>query len=252
MNNIKIISYNICALPFYFNLYGNPHKRITKIINFIKNQNPEIVCLQEVFDEEIRKIIIKQLSKIYHIYLKSRTSKYKYNNGLVICSIYPITSKRCIQFKNVCGEDRLAEKGILYCKIRINISGFPKEVTLVNTHLNANALFSFRILCVKTRKKQLSQLNKILSNIKTDIILCGDFNLDFYKNKVNNFINPIKLKKFMIKSDNIITYPSAKSQYDYIFYMTNVKRNISYKYKTYKNKFSDHFPLQLLLTSNKG
>ena len=59
--NFKIISYNICALPYYINLYGDPHKRINNIITFLKRVNADVICLQEVFDKKIRKKIINKL-----------------------------------------------------------------------------------------------------------------------------------------------------------------------------------------------
>ena len=49
---IKIISFNICAIPWWGNIFGDPINRIDKIIEFLEKKNPDIICLQEVFDKK--------------------------------------------------------------------------------------------------------------------------------------------------------------------------------------------------------
>jgi endonuclease/exonuclease/phosphatase family metal-dependent hydrolase len=245
MPKLKIISYNICALPYYVNLYGNPHERIHKIIKFIKQQRAHIICLQEAFDINIRKILIKNLDKHYYSYYMNSTSKYKLNNGLMIFTIYPIIYNKYILYNNACGEDRFSEKGTLYCTIKVPTKKSFKKVTILNTHLNADAIFSFKFLCKKVRIKQVNQLRNNIKNIKNDIILCGDLNIDIIDD-IKIYNNITKYKKHIIKSDRYITFPSEKKQFDYIFYMSNNLIHSNYNYKVHKNRYSDHYPIELV------
>ena len=242
--NFKIISYNICALPYYINLYGDPHKRINNIIKFLKRLSADVICLQEVFDKKIRKKIIDKLSKNYKIYYNEDKSRFKFNDGLMILTKNKILYKKSIKYKNSCGEDSFSTKGIIYITIKHKINNRFKKITIVNTHLNANAIFSTKNICEKVRIKQIKQLNNTLKNIKNNILLCGDLNIDI-NNNINTYKSISSHRKYIIKSDRIITCPNDKKQLDYIFYMSLTKINFVYNYKIYKNKYSDHYPLEL-------
>ena len=62
---LKILTYNICALPNWLNQFSNPKKRIDKIISFIIKINADIICIQEAFD---KKIVIKLISELPNYY----------------------------------------------------------------------------------------------------------------------------------------------------------------------------------------
>ena len=55
---MKILSWNIACLPNYCNIFSNPIDRIPRILSIIEKHDADIICLQEVFDKKIRKIII--------------------------------------------------------------------------------------------------------------------------------------------------------------------------------------------------
>ena len=51
---LKILTWNIAALPRLINLFGNPSERINGIIEYLKEVDADIICLQEVFDNKIQ------------------------------------------------------------------------------------------------------------------------------------------------------------------------------------------------------
>ena len=65
---MKILSWNIACLPNYCNIFSNPINRIPRILNIIEKHDADIICLQEVFDKKIRKIIIDYFKEKYNYY----------------------------------------------------------------------------------------------------------------------------------------------------------------------------------------
>ena len=248
MTPLKIISYNISALPKWLNLNGNPFKRIEQIIDLLIKNDADVICLQEVFDIKIRNRIAQELLK-YDFHYKPSNSMFCLSSGLMILSKYRIISKGFEAYNNYSGEDSFSEKGILFITIEINNTVY----TIINTHLNANAIFSLNRRCVRTRDKQMHQLIEFIKNNNRDnIILCGDFNIDLYDyqnmfNKLNN------IYKFNISSINfinntkLITFSKSNNQLDYIFYFYNTPKHISFNYELIKSDLSDHYPIILNL-----
>lgn len=262
---MKVVSFNICCLPKIFNLFGNPLKRINKINQLINSLDADIVCLQEVFDKKIIRII-KQTFK-YHIFHIESTTFLALNNGLMILSRTPIVNSGIEYFKNKCGEDSISEKGMIYIETFIN----NKKYMIVNTHLNADAYLSSRNKSTRTREKQMSMLqNFIQTNFGKNIILCGDFNIDFYESEIHQkFISMFNITQ----KEKTITYPNLNKQYDYIFCLLkqnnendNHNKNDNnenennlgegthkFKHKCLddNNNISDHYPLIFSLNINE-
>lgn len=247
MSVLKIISYNICALPKWLNQFSNPFKRIDNIITFLNKTDADIICLQEVFDKNIMSRLMVELPKYYFCHYPIKSSIIM-NSGLVICSKFPILSRGRETFKDACGEDRFSEKGLIYITVKIR----NKIHTVINTHLNADAIFSSVKYSQEIRMKQMKQVLHRMTQYRNDVILCGDFNIHLYNNNVKDIIDEITtFKKYCIKSKKMITFKEENKQLDYIFYLSNNKVPFKYSYKVFKTDdttMSDHYPIQLNLT----
>ena len=244
---IKIISFNICAIPWWGNIFGDPINRIDKIIEFLEKKNPDIICLQEVFDKNIFFIIKTRLCK-YNFY-KPTTQKNFLDSGLLILSKTKIIQNDYDKFSDSCGEDRCSDKGFMYITTKI----LGKNFTIINTHLNADAVFSTYRTCEEIRIKQIDQIiRKFKDKLRHDTFLCGDFNIDFTTSTGKKIYNKIKnLSCSCIKSKNMITYNDENIQYDQIFYIPKINCEYNCRYKVFDkgyNELSDHYPIQLLLT----
>ena len=68
---MKILSWNLTCLPNIINIYSNPKKRFSKIVDMIMKANGGF-CLQEVFDYDIQKKIKENLKNHYNIYHESK------------------------------------------------------------------------------------------------------------------------------------------------------------------------------------
>ena len=241
---MKILSYNIACLPNIFNFFGKPCDRINNLNKFISKQNPDIFCLQEVFSSSTIKSIYDYFSSNYYIYSTNNTY-IRLDSGLLIGSKYPIVNKSNYTFKHYYGEDRLSYKGILNVDIKVN----NKIYSIFNTHLNADPIFGNKDKAFSIRKKQLNELLTLINDKKKNkiynIILAGDFNID-YRNK--EIINPLLMtyKHHIINKKRIITFSEDKTQIDYIIVLYNKKHKYKPKYKRFINtKLSDHYMIQL-------
>ena len=244
---IKIISYNICGMPWWINLFGDPYDRINKIADFLIKTDVDVICLQEVFDNGLL-IILKSKLPNYNYY-SPRKGKNILGCGLVIFCKSKIIEQKYEKFVDYCGEDRFCDKGYQIVNIKIK----NKLFTIINTHLNADAVFSLYNQCEKTRMKQIDQLlTRVGNKIKHNIIFCGDFNIDFTTTIGKNIHKKIcNLSTSCFNSKNMVTFAEDNMQYDQIFYIP--KHNSTYKcaYRVFDKKkktLSDHFPIQLILT----
>ena len=243
---MKILSYNIACLPSLFNFFGKPCDRIEKLNKHIYKQRPDIFCLQEVFSSSTIKSIKEYFKDKYYIYSYNDTY-IRLDSGLLIASKYPIQKKRAHIFKYSYGEDRLSHKGALAIDIMIN----NKRYSVINTHLNADPIFGFKKKAVNIREKQIKQLKSIIKKKKlnniNNVIVCGDFNIDYsFRELLNPLFNVYKHN--IINPHKIITFDEEKAQLDYILVMHQSKQKYNPRYKRYINtKLSDHYMLGLEL-----
>ena len=89
-NKIKIISYNICGLPRWYNLFGDPYDRIDKIADFLIKTDADVICLQEVFDSGLI-IILKTKLSDYNYYSSDQRSTrpaYTHARNYFVTTVY--------------------------------------------------------------------------------------------------------------------------------------------------------------------
>ena len=111
----NFISWNIQCLFFYI----KPTK-INNIINTITDFGVDLLCLQEVFEDNIKLRLINELRDIYPYYLLGNTNK-KYilgeDSGLLILSKKNIVFHKEVIFDNCVSTDKVADKGIIYFSV---------------------------------------------------------------------------------------------------------------------------------------
>ena len=233
---MKIISWNISCLPKIINPYMDLSYTINNIIKLLKKNNADIVCLQEVFDKYIIKILINELNnyEYFNVY-----NLFFWQDGLIIFSKHKILNKKYKKYKNYHGFENFISKGII--SILIYNSEIKKHIWVHNTHLQASHDFFSKTKSVEVRRNQLKEINNYLQNNtfkKCYNIICGDFNI-FYKDlKDYNFFFDF----FNFNKNEIRTFPAFNKQFDYIIYNFSCKIN----YKLIRTDSSDHH----LLISN--
>ena len=249
--NFRILSYNTYLLP---RLFGNTViKRSALIAEYLYNSNSDIITLQEVFDKKALRIILNKLSIKYPYYIKpikKDSNLFKISNGLLILSRYPILSYDSYRYKNICGSDAFAEKGIIKINVRIN----NLIISIYDTHLNSGYDTKFN----KIREKEYDEIKNFIKNDSDINILCGDFNT--YKSDTIAYkymIDNLDLKDYDFnhntysKNENSLAKDNENDIIDYIFTQKNndkmiLTHSIDKPKEIFNNKLndlSDHFPV---------
>ncbi len=169
----------ILSLNLWFSEYLRKERALI-FINYILENKPDIICLQEVIIE-VLVYVYKSLQEIYpHIH----TSVEEQGYGLAILSKKPINDRQNMFFK-----DTRMNRGIIYGKIN--------DIIIATTHLESE----FR----KYNPYKISQLNsmiKLLSEFPK-VIIVGDTNL------TKNDEDKIDIKSFR---DVYLTYDNDKEK----------------------------------------
>ncbi len=187
--SIKVLSYNVWG-------YGeeSPDDELNPIVEYIKSQDADIVCLQEAAPATGSKAAqVDSVLKPMYPYC-DQTERPEGSDCLVVFSKYPIRSKELIPYES---------KGNLSVAYRLEIEG--REVLLVNNHLETTGLSleeraqfkrmlkgklktdtaeqTSKTLVAKlgeATKKRAPQAEAVAAYVKAhrgmSVILCGDFN----------------------------------------------------------------------------
>lgn len=163
-----IISWNIQELFLFLN-----SKKLENVIEKLKTFSSDIICLQEVFEDKTKKLIINELKEVYPYHLLGNIKK-KYligeDSGLLVLSKFPIKFIYEYYLKNLRLPDSFANKSILYFKIG--------KINFATTHLQSTYEEISKL-----------QLNDLINNSPFDnFIIVGDLN-----NRSTNTILNIKV-----------------------------------------------------------
>jgi endonuclease/exonuclease/phosphatase family metal-dependent hydrolase len=168
-NTMNILDYNVfCPV---LGAAPNRHERLEKII--AASNDFDVIFLQEVFHLSLfgwrlfgqgRWLIDRMKSVRFEYYAQDRAPFWGQDSGLLIFSRRPIKNVSFIRYNAWSGMEMWTFKGALSCEI--------DGQRFVNTHLQANGPVA--------RVKQLKELEKFLGPDKDDVVIVGDFNLDFH------------------------------------------------------------------------
>lgn len=232
INNVKIISYNV--------FYGKK-KGMQSIANYIKNQNPDVVLLQEIWSRQWK----KRNNLLMH-----------YNNAIFpfvsISSKYPIINKHWINLYNTngygCWADIIIKKDtIRFFSIYLEPIHLTKRIFKIKNKNQIKIKFQEiknKIgLGFKIHQNQLKFIKNEIKKSPYPVVVGGDLNA------VPNSYEYFQLSSFLedgfkVKGNGFGTtfheyfYPI---KIDYIFFDCNFK--ILYTKVDQTVTLSDHFPI---------
>lgn len=258
--DLRILSYNVKA----FNIYDwvDDPKVKDNIINLIRSEQPDIICIQEFYTDSRKDISFDNISGIFsetpyhHIqyrYTKGKNSGY----GMATFSRYPVSGKGSITFPNTSNM-------VIYTDIVIKSDTFR----IFNNHLesikfgkrNYDFIDSLRFRYDErqieeirdiTRRlkhafiKRSVQVDTLSSRIKSTtypIIVCGDFNdtpVSYAYRKMRSGLKDSFVNSGMgIGNTYLGVFPSFRI--DYIFHSPSFN---TIDFERVKADFSDHYPI---------
>ena len=255
---IKIMSYNVRL----FDLYNWTKNKESKqnILEFIKSQNPDVICFQEYYYDKTnqfvtRDLILNELGFSYYHENFSDESKNNSYFGLATFSKFPIVNKNNLQFKNdnsnqciwsdiVKDKDTLRVFNTHLGSIRFNYSDYniiggkgspiwPDEKVPKQDIINRlKKGFS-------KRSNQIDEIIPIIKNSPFKKIVCCDLNDTPISRAYNKFDKNLKdaftYSGLGFGGTYIGKVPGLRI--DYIWHDKNLSSN---NFKTHPEKFSDH------------
>lgn len=239
IEGITIMNYNVRM----FNLYQwIDDKTInSKIIDFLTDEKPDILCIQEYHASEQKHFTYR------YNYVKTNEDKSKI--GQAIFSNYKIINSGSLNFQNSGNNAIFADIVVKEDTIRVyNIHLESLKLNILKENFGEKDTEQVRKRFEKAFKKQVTQANLILdheskSPFKT--IICGDFNNTQFS-WVYRAMKNGKNDAFAEQGSGFgktFDYPFP-FRIDYILVDESIEIS---GFKTFEVKYSDHFPIKATL-----
>jgi len=264
--SFKVLSYNVRLLNYFENENGKNSEKT--ILEFLKSQNPDIVCLQEFFvigNPVQKEIAIKSdLGEKYFSHMKMIGSGKNRYYGITTLSKYPIISKGeiihpgssslSIYTDVIIQKDtfRIYNNHLQSFRLRRMVGSFIEEITASDDKQTINEVKSLS-LSLKNgfvrRALQAQVLKDHVSRSPFPVIVVGDFNdtpVSYTYRKIrkglsDSFVNSGYGAGFTYKGN----YPP--NRIDYILYDNAL---INSYFEIIKVKYSDHYPIVAYFRKN--
>jgi len=257
-NDIKLISYNLRLFNYF---EGNPalHSE-KKILQLLKSENPDIICLQEYYIPEDRstseEVIKSTLGGTWHSHTKLIRNKNKRSYGIITLSRYPVINRGEIIHPNsssltiftdiVVGKDtiRIYNSHLQSFRLRKLESSLIGDISAEQKGKLKDIGYFYKRLTngFKSRSVQTARLKKSVSSSPFPVIVAGDFNdtpISYTYRKIHHGLNDAFVKAgygagFTYRGK----YPP--NRIDYVFYNDHLQCT---DFDIVKVKYSDHYPV---------
>ncbi|MCR1824413.1 MULTISPECIES: endonuclease/exonuclease/phosphatase family protein [Terrisporobacter] len=213
--DIKIVSYNI-----HSGVDKDMFPTLFDIIDFLKNCDADIICLQEVNESAKVGFQVSSLKEELgmNAHFGANVVNLNSNYGLVTYSKY-----RIIRQNHVYLSSSKEQRGMLHTVIDVR----GKPVNIINVHLGTD------------KDEQVGQLREVQEFVDKlgdePYIIAGDFNAA----DINLDSNCIDVAKKLDKS-NTLTFSLGIERIDYIFVSQDI---VPINYRVIIKKLSDHYPI---------
>ena len=261
---IKVLSFNVHA----FNLYNwnKDPESLNNILDFIKKEDPDILCIQEFYAEKQGKVTLNDVHRALkktpykHIYYTiDGESNGKY--GIATFSSLPVAGKGVISFDNtlnaciftniLAGEDTLRiynnHLQSIYLEQRNYLLLDSLSLRYNEEQINELKDISFRIR--RAFVKRALQADKIADHMRNTpypAIVCGDFNDTPSSYTYHKLRNGLADAFVEAGSGFGNTYEGSFPSFR-IDYILHDKSMETVYFKRIKTRLSDHYPLISIL-----
>ncbi len=173
---LKILTWNIQMLPTILRrlsakLDKMQYERAPWIVDFLKQQDYDVVCFQEALDPRAVQVLVEGLRPVYpYVVLPRHSGRFwQLSSGVLFVSRVPITYKANIVFKENHGIDSMAAKGCTLIEGRKDGLSFQ----MAGTHFPTGKGVYKKVDCEQT-------VNELLVPNRRDKVpqfFVGDFNI---------------------------------------------------------------------------
>ena len=190
------------------------------IIDFLKNCDADIICLQEVNESAKVGFQVSSLKEELGMnsHFGANVVNLNSNYGLVTYSKYKIIRQNHVYLSSL-----KEQRGMLHTVIDVR----GKEVNIINIHLGTDK---------QEQESQLKELKEFIDKLgEKSYIIAGDFNAA----DINIQGNCVDVAKVLDKS-NTLTFSLGIERIDYVFVSKDI---IPINYRVIIKKMSDHYPI---------
>lgn len=189
---LKIMTWNTGLGPDIMsvtNRLNKQKKRINDLMKMIIKKQPNVIALQEVFDDAATNALVKGLNQNGYDCIHSihSTSPIALSSGLLLAvkrnSGIKLTIEeiKTFKFTNLKGPDAYSGKGAVGVKLRVSTDdGINKKLLVLNTHLQASyddkGYGHVRQQQIRSLAHTVNQWKRQDIDQKASVILCGDLN----------------------------------------------------------------------------
>ena len=227
-----------------YNLRFGELASLEELANFIKEQDPDVVALQEVDVRTFRPAAPHQNGKDFITELGFRTGMLSaYGKtiphaggyyGIGILSKYPLASVERIYLPMPAGGRE--QRAVLVADVEYMDNQY---FTFACTHLDHST--------TDVRQAQVEKLNEVLKAKPYPVIVAGDFNARPDSKEITEGMNEWKA---VCKTDPTSPANAPRSKIDYIFCFPKDKWD-SVDATTYQVQLSDHLPISAVVNMKK-
>lgn len=209
-DHVSLMTYNI-----HKGKDSNNRNTLNQMIQFMKESQAQVICLQEVMSFQSPKIAIQTNM---HSYFAPNVVNPIYSHGLAIYSKYPI-----IETNHIALTSSEEPRGFLHAVLKVDDD---KILNVVNVHLGINT---------KERNIQVSQVIDYIKSLEGDTVVLGDFN--DANIEMDDLVDVAKHHN----SEDTHSYSALDARIDYIF----IRDNQIYcsHYNVIEIDLSDHYPV---------
>jgi len=207
-------------------------KLIDEIGELIKEQNPDIACLQEINLGSKKNGKLNQASEIQKV---TRLKNVHQASDTVIPFYLKLSNVVFTKLKPI--KTTLLDLPKIIFTRKANVVEFDKFI-VINAHLSTMVSAKLSKYIRASRPWQIRELIKIVNNRKKPIIICGDLNCSEESKEFRELMEKTDLQQ--IKTEN--TYTSWNSTYrlDHVLVTPEIKLK---KTIVLKSNLSDHLPV---------
>lgn len=188
-DRIRIFSRNVKMLPGLIGGGAHDLERARRLCDRIRALAPHVVVLQEVFDEDVRRVFSRRLRDMYP-YRVERCgigAALREDSGLFLAARLPVLERsevfESFIVRDPLLDERIASKGILGVWLDLAAYGEDLVLGVFTTHLHADHGEPGRYAVV--RRAQLAQARRVIErsvarigrNRKASVLLLGDLNV---------------------------------------------------------------------------
>lgn len=259
-NFIRVMTYNVHS----FKQFGDKNDQYTKdqILDIIRNEQPDVLCIQEFFSRKkgeynFRKLISEIMKSEHYYFVPSLKNDYE-AIGMAVFTRLPILGKGNIPFENATGNEALfvdlkfKERPFRIYNVHLQSISFQpedykylKEVTKeIDTDVKSSRRIGSRLKqAFLKRSTQVKLVKAHAAKCGMPYMIAGDFN-DTPVSFALNLMDDGMTNSFRKKGSGFgITYNGDFPNFQIDYILASEEFDIK-NYQIINKKLSDHYPVR--------